>query len=306
MALQTDDLVVFCLKLRHQQRSLAVLVDHVAQKVLRPFDDSTNTLCLEVKATADIFHETQIHFRRYREKTKDFAQTTLYDIRNQGGFVDFAEQTSRARELQEHFENVLESLNKVLDTLTDVKARAAHGKKDMMVSAWCNAGQILGPTSMLGSGAILTYGGPVIAGIATGYHVADRLPLDNTMLRIFTGMIAGAAATYLYLQFPGLGLTLRILSGVVSFSASALSLKWRSEFEEIIRQITKVQLQLIEQKETLRNVCQLTGNAARKLERVREPKHNTRRRLESIERAMESLLYNTVNLPSYTLFYKNQ
>ena len=177
-----------------------------------------------------------------------------------------------------------------MDLLADAKARAAHGKKDMTVSAWCNAGQILGPTSMVNRGALMTYGGPVIAGVAAGCHVADQLPIDNTMLKVVTGSIVGAVTTYLYLQFPGLGLTLRLLHGVVSASASALCLRCRSEFEELIEQITKVQLQLTGQKKTLRNMCQITGNAVRQLEKIREPRHMKRRRVESIERAMESLL----------------
>ena len=71
--MEATDLVAFCLKHQHQLRSLTILVDHVAQKVLRPFDNSTNTLSLELKEAADIFHETQSRLRWYKEKTKDVA-----------------------------------------------------------------------------------------------------------------------------------------------------------------------------------------------------------------------------------------
>ena len=129
--MEATDLVAFCLKHQHQLRSLTILVDHVAQKVLRPFDDSTNTLFLELKGAADVFNETRSRLCWYKEKTKDFARRTLYDVRRPDGFIDFAPaQTSQARELQGHFENVLESFDKVLDILAEVKARAAHGKKD--------------------------------------------------------------------------------------------------------------------------------------------------------------------------------
>ena len=131
---QSDDLVALCLKLQGQLKSLTILVDHIAQKVLRPFGESTNihtyislkglprmvfknqfTISLKknedlksykhpmsgVKGSCRYFPRNSKPSPLLKRQNQRYHSKTLRDIRRKEGCVDFAAQTSTDRELQE-------------------------------------------------------------------------------------------------------------------------------------------------------------------------------------------------------------